>query len=121
MIEQLETGVPDIVGFIFSGKLLGEDCRSMDPCIEAIKQREGGVKLLAMLEDFHGLDWRGAWDEIRFCARHSRDFKRIAMVGDQKWEELMANFCKRFTHAEVRYFDESRTNAAWYWLREDGQ
>ena len=40
------------------------------------------------------------------------------MVGDRKWEQWMASFCKPFTKATVKYFDASEVDAAWKWLRE---
>ena len=118
MIEEMDLGVPDIIGFRLSGKLLGEDCRALAPLIEEVVGSEGKAKLFAELEDFHGWDWHGALDEIKFGVRHYRDIQRIAMVGDQKWEKLMADLFRPFTRAEVRYFDKSKTNAAWYWLQE---
>ena len=119
MLKQLETNVPDIVCFRLSGKMLEEDHKALVPCIEDVLEREGAVKLFAELEDFHGWNWHAAWDELRFSARHYRDIKRIAMVGDRKWEERLAGLFKPFTRAEVRYFDKSRTNAAWFWLQDD--
>jgi hypothetical protein len=41
------------------------------------------------------------------------------MVGDRKWEKWMANFCKPFTRAKVRYFDKSDVDAAWEWLESN--
>ena len=46
----------------------------------------------------------------------NRRFKRLAIVGDRKWEEWMANFCKSFTKAKVEYFDRFEVYAAWKWL-----
>jgi hypothetical protein len=119
MLEYLETGVPDIVGFRLSGKMLEKDHQALVPYIEETVKREGSVKLFAELEDFHGWDWHAAWDELRFGARHYRDIRRIAMVGDRKWEERLVDLVKPFTHAEVRYFDKDRMNAAWYWLQDE--
>jgi hypothetical protein len=119
MIEQLEMGVPDIIGFRLSGKLMAEDYKVLAPCIEEVVQRKGKVKLFAEVEDLHGWDWRAAWDEIKFGARHYRDIDRIAMVGDRKWEEVVVDWCKPLTKTQIRYFDKSKANAAWYWLQED--
>ena len=119
MLEHLETGVADIVCFRLSGKMLEEDYRALAPCIEDVLKREGSVKLFAELEDFHGWDWHAAWGEIKFGARYYRDIRRVAMIGDRKWEERLAVLFKPFTRTEVRYFDKSRTNAAWYWLQDE--
>jgi hypothetical protein len=50
--------------------------------------------------------------------RHYRDFDRIAMVGDRKWEKWMATLGKPFTRAKIRYFDVSEIDAAWNWIGE---
>ena len=118
MIREMEMGVPDIIGFTLSGKLLSEDYKALAPHIEEVVKREGKVKLFAELDDFHGWDWHGALDEFKFGVRHYRNIQRIAMVGDRKWEKLMADLFKPFTRAEIRYFDKAKTNAAWYWLQE---
>lgn len=119
MLEHWDTGVPDIVCFRLSGKVLQTDYRALAPCIEAVVEREGCVKLFAELEDLHGLDWHAVWDEIKFGARHYRNIKRIAMVSDRKWEQRLVGLFKPFTRAEVRYFNKDRINAAWYWLQDE--
>ena len=119
MLEQLETGIPDIVCFRLSGKMLDADHQVLAPCIEDVLQREGSVRLLAELEDFHGWDWQAAWREFRFGARHYHDIRRIAMVGNCKREEYLVGLIRPFTRAEVRYFDKDKMNAAWYWLQDE--
>ena len=49
--------------------------------------------------------------------RHYSDLDRIALVGDQRWEEWMVRLAKPFTKASVRYFDANTEEAAWLWLR----
>jgi hypothetical protein len=59
------------------------------------------------------------WEDIKFDAKHFRDFERIAIVGERKWEPGMALFCKPFTTASVRYYDESEIGEAREWLMQD--
>jgi hypothetical protein len=33
----------------------------------------------------------------------------------------MANFCKPFTRAKVKYFDRSEVDAAWNWLEKNDE
>ena len=40
----------------------------------------------------------------------------LAMVGNKKWEQGMANFCAPFTHADVRFFDPTQFAEARDWL-----
>ncbi len=118
MIETIETGSPKLVGFKLSGKLHDEDYKSFVPKMEAVVAAEGKVRLLAQFEDFHGWDLHAAWDDFKFGLKHYSAFERIAMVGNRKWEQWMAAFCKPFTKAAVKYFDASEVDAAWEWLRE---
>ncbi len=37
--------------------------------------------------------------------KHFRDIDRLAIVGETKWEQGMATFCRPFTTAKIRYFD----------------
>jgi hypothetical protein len=118
MIETLPTDSPKIMGFKLSGKLRDDDYKSFVPAVEAVVGTEGKVRLFAQLEDFHGWDARAAWDDFKFGIKHYADFERIAIVGDRKWEAWMAQLCKPFTHAKVRYFEASQLDAAWSWLHE---
>ena len=93
MIETLQTGSPKVIGLRLYGKLHDEDYRTMEPAVEATMAAEGKVRLFAQFDkDFHGWDLHAAWDDFRFGMRHYRDFDRIAMVGDRRWEEWMATF-----------------------------
>jgi hypothetical protein len=40
------------------------------------------------------------------------------MVGDKKWQQGMATFCKPFTKATVRYFHHADAAEARKWLDE---
>ena len=118
MIEQLQTNSPSILGFRLTGRLRDEDYRVFIPMLDGAISAEGRLRLLALFDDFHGWDLQAAWDDLVFGIRHYSDFDRIALVGDQRWQEWMALFCKPFTQAAVRYFDASELDAAWAWLRE---
>ncbi|MCG8511193.1 MAG: STAS/SEC14 domain-containing protein, partial [Rhodospirillales bacterium] len=56
------------------------------------------------------------WDDLKFDLKHFNDIERLAMVGDRKWEQGMAAFCKPFTTATVRYFDVKDMDDARQWV-----
>ena len=55
---------------------------------------------------------------FKFDVKHFSDIERLAMVGDSKWESGMAKFCKPFTTAKVKYFDEAKLTEAETWISE---
>jgi hypothetical protein len=118
MIDQL-SGLPaHTVGFKMSGKLHDEDYKKFVPLVDAEIAKDGKVNVLAQFHDFHGWDAHALWDDIKFSATHCTKIKRIALVGDKKWEKWMSKVCKPFTLAKVRYFDVGEFQAAVTWLGE---
>lgn len=115
MIEQLPSESGKILGFKMSGKLHDEDYKKFVPTVEQAIDQHGKVRMLAQFHDFHGWDMRSLWDDIKFATKHCNDLERIALVGENKWEEWMAKVCKPFTMAKIEYFQD--VDAAWNWLR----
>ncbi len=99
-----------------SGKLRQEDYRQFVPEFEGLIQKHGKLRVLFVMKDFHGWEPAALWEDIKFDARHFADLERIAMVGDKAWEKAMSLFCRPFTTAKVRYFDQSAITEARTWL-----
>jgi hypothetical protein len=98
-------------------KLTKADYQELVPRFEALVQRHGKLRLLFDMSGFHGWDARALWEDMKFDAKHFNDLERIAMVGDRKWQKWMRAFCKPFTTAEVRYFDQTEIAEARSWLK----
>ena len=101
-----------------SGKLHREDYPHFIPEFEQHVQDHGKVRVLFDMHDFHGWDMGALWEDTKFDATHFKDIERLAMVGDQKWQQWMATFCKPFTTAKIRYFDQDHRSEARTWLEE---
>lgn len=117
MIERLEKSSGNIIGYRISGKLHDEDYKIFVPDLEAVIKKEGPVRVLIELHDFHGWDLHAAWDDLKLGVTHYSDFERMAMVGENKWEEWMAKLGKPFAKGEIRYFDAHEIEEAWEWLK----
>ena len=101
-----------------SGKLAKEDYQQFVPEIERLIQREGKLRMLVQMHNFHGWTMGALWEDIKFDLKHFGDIERLALVGERKWEAGMAAFCKPFTTAKVHYFDEANAAEAAEWVRE---
>ncbi len=58
------------------------------------------------------------WEDTKFTRQHLHDIDRLAMVGEKKWHEGMAAFCKPFTKATIQFFDAGSDTEARKWLGE---
>lgn len=99
-----------------SDKLHRSDYERFVPEIDRRVQQHGKIRLLVVMEDFHGWDVGALWEDLKFDLRHFNDIERLALVGDRKWEKGMSAFCKPFTTAEIRYFDRGEIEAARRWV-----
>ena len=116
-IKLEETAVGKIVTLKFIGKLSKEDYELFVPQLEELMGQSDKVSLLVELRDFQGWTVGALWEESKFAAKHFSDIKRLAIVGDRKWEKGIAVFTRAFTNARVRYFDISEMDGAKEWIR----
>ena len=101
-----------------SGKLETADYELVVPESERLIRQHGKLSILFEMAEFKGWDAGALWEEIKFDIEHFADIKRVAMVGDKKWQEVMATLYKSFTKAERRYFDINDSASARKWLEE---
>ncbi|MCK9605368.1 MAG: STAS/SEC14 domain-containing protein [Methylomonas sp.] len=101
-----------------SGKLVAADYQYFVPEFERLVSQHGRLRLLFDMTDFHGWELSAAWEDFKFGIEHFADIDRLAMVGDRQWQHGMAIFCKPFTKAMVRYFEQAAADAARSWLAE---
>jgi len=118
MIEGLPESSPTILGFRVSGKLHDDDFQSTFlPEVAAAAERGDVGILIQFAEDFAGWDLHALWDEVSYHTRYARNIKRMALVGDARWQEWLARMSRPVPFLEVRYFPNAGIAAAWEWLR----
>ena len=101
-----------------SGKLVKADYEHFVPEFERLLRQHGRLRVLFDMTGFHGWEASAVWEDIKFDIKHFADIERLAIVGEKKWQNGMATFCKPFTKATIRYFDHSDAAAARTWLVE---
>ena len=101
-----------------SGKLAKADYEHFIPEVERLVSQHGKLRILFVMNDFHGWDLGALWEDIKFDIKHFADIERLAMVGEKKWQHGMAKFCSPFTKAIIRYFDHTDAAEARKWLGE---
>ena len=102
-----------------TGKLTKEAYEEFVPLTERRINQYGKIRMLVVLNDFHGWDAGALWEDIKFDLKHFNDIERLAIVGETKWEKGMTMFCRPFTTASIRYFDHSEIGSARQWLHAE--
>jgi hypothetical protein len=96
-----------------SGKLTHDDYQHFVPAFERLVQQHGKIRVLFVMTDFHGWEAGALWDDIKFDLKHFSDIEKLAMVGEKMWEKGMSVFCRPFTSATIRFFDDIEQARAW--------
>jgi hypothetical protein len=117
-IELKEEDGGKILDVHVSGKLEAADYEHFVPEFERLVRQHGKLRVLFSMAGFHGWEAGALWDDIKFDLKHGGDIERLAMVGEKKWQQGMATFCKPFTKATIRYFDHVAAAEARKWLEE---
>jgi SpoIIAA-like len=121
MIERLKESSGAAFGFKVVGRITGDEVKAFEPQIEFViagrKQRPIGI--LADLSEMEGADWKARWNEMRFLQRYTDHIARMAVVGADKWEEVVAIVLAgtAVLQAETRYFTNAEIVHAWEWVR----
>ena len=121
MIERLRESSGGVLGFKVTGKLTDEEIKAFEPQLEFLirERKHKPIGILADLSEMHGAELKARWDEMRFLQKHTDHIARMAVVGADKWEEVVAILTAgaAVLEAETRYFDQSEMVRAWEWVR----
>jgi len=117
------------------GTLNRSDYEQFVPETEKLMSKYGKIRLLMIMDVFHGWDAGALWDAVKWNSRHFRQIERLAVVGEKAievrntsgafdlsvrrevhWQKWMTNFSRPFTHADVRYFAHDQLDAARTWI-----
>jgi hypothetical protein len=101
-----------------AGKLSKHDYQMLVPQLERIIETEGKLRALVELEHFHGWESGAILEELRFDVAHRKDFDRVAVVGDHKWQDWAIRLTAPFFSGTMRFFDHRRRDEAEAWVRE---
>jgi len=118
MFQSIPVYEENIVAFKIAGTLSQVDQKKLLVELTSLIDKNGPLSVLFDLEDYHGLESRVPWYEFNYVDQWEKKIKRIAIVGDKKWEHMMATLNNVITKNEIRYFKQQDFQEAWDWLRE---
>ena len=115
MIEELSDLPPGVIGFEVTGKLRAEDYR--DVVLPALERAaaSGEVRFVILFPEFHGMSGGALWQDLKVGIEHLRAWKRIALVTDIEWMNVMTSMFGWMTPGEVRHFPMAQRDEAIAW------
>jgi len=97
------------------GKLTHDDYQTFVPMIDkALKEAKGlDTKLLVDMRKFKGWEIRASWDDLKFGVKHRNDFRKMAIIGDKKWEEVSIEMMDHLSKGKMKFFKERDKALEW--------
>ena len=117
-IQLKEESAGTILVVHVSGKVVKADYDHFVPEFERLVRQHGKPRVLFDMTGLDGWTAGALWEDTKFAMHHFSDIDRLAVVGEKKWQEGMAMFCKPFTKATLKYFDHTDDTGARKWLAE---
>jgi hypothetical protein len=110
------SGLPSgVIGFEVTGTLNAADYR--DVVLPALERAaaSGEVRFVIVIPEFHGMSGGALWQDLKVGIEQLRAWKRIALVTDIEWMNLMTSLFGWMTPGEVRHFPLAQRAEALAW------
>ncbi len=100
-------------------KLIRRDFEKLLPLLVNALKVYDKIRWYFEMENFKGCDLESFCKEVKLGVQHTNAFDKIAMVGEAKSQEWMADVMKLFTKAEIKFFKLNERGRAWNWIASD--
>ncbi|MEE4658907.1 MAG: STAS/SEC14 domain-containing protein [Halieaceae bacterium] len=97
------------------GKLTHEDYKTITPMLESALAEVTSPSVNALIDgtELEGWEARAAWDDLKLGLKHGSEFKKIAIVGNRKWQERLSKVGSWFISGEIKYFESEADAVVW--------
>lgn len=95
--------------------LTHEDYQVITPMIDSALEGVSDARIKALFDatEMEGWELRAAWDDFKLGVKHGKEFERIAIFGNKKWQEMTAKVANWFLSGEVKFFEDEESALAW--------
>jgi len=111
--------VPNVLGYRVIGAIHKEDYVTLVADAEALVEQEATICLLLDLENFKSEEISAWGADLKFGREFRKQIDKMAIVGDKRWQKLMAALADPFYAREAKYFHGDKREVAWAWLRAE--
>ncbi len=101
-----------------TGKMSEQELKQLDPELHRRRNHPGDSSLVMIMDDFDGYESLDAlWTDLKMDMAHKDDFKKIAIIGDDRWERGLSKLAGMITDGELKFFAKEDKAAAMAWAR----
>jgi len=107
----------NLIQFDISGQLVFKEYQDVQSQLEETIKQAGQCRILVILKDFEGWDNDKGWGDSSATERTDPFIKKFAIVGDEKWRDLVEVFTlKGLRPVPIEYYSSENEQQARDWL-----
>lgn len=97
------------------GKLTHEDYLVITPMLESALLGIEAPTISALIDctELDGWELRAAWDDFKLGLSHGKQFKKVALIGREGWQEWATKIGNWFLSAEIAFFTNHNDSITW--------
>lgn len=107
-----------VIEFTVDGEVTRAEYDAAVDAMEAVIARHGGIRALAVVRDFAGMELAAWWKDLSWGVGHMTKVRRIAVVTDIGWIAAAARGTGWMMPGEHKVFGPDEVEAARAWIRE---
>jgi len=116
MLQIIDVKKDNVITTLATGKLDQQDIEKVHPIIHSILDKGLKVRWYFEMDNFEGWTINELWKDFKNNSTHEKEYERIAMVGDKKWQKWATQLMKPFCNAEIKYFNLDQKEDAKSWI-----
>lgn len=100
------------------GTLQHSDYEIIIPMIDSALLGVKNPKIKVFIDgtELDGWAVRAAWDDLKLGLKHGREFQKVAILGNKRWQAMSAKLGSWFIAGDIKYFENE--SEAFHWLQE---
>lgn len=119
MLQFIELGADQVIGFRIEGKVTNEDFERVAAAVELRLPHHSKLRIYAEIPEFEGISIDALFKDLKFALGHWKHFDKEAVVTDKNWLRSATEIAgKLLPNMQVKAFTSTEVEAARRWIVE---
>ena len=115
MFKILDKTYGNLIAVEIDGHIEKKDYDKVTPLIDKSVREFGKVRLYILITKIEGIEPQAFVEDVKTYFKHFRDFEKIAVVGNSKWQKFWLELAAPFVSGKLKYFTHEQMIDAQTW------
>ncbi|MFC0472595.1 STAS/SEC14 domain-containing protein [Halalkalibacter kiskunsagensis] len=116
MITIKPNNLDTVMEVVVNGKITKEDIEEFETEFKQELTQNHKENLLIAVHEIEGCSMQAIIEDLKFSAKHWKEFQKIAVFTDKKWIEVSSKLSNFVPGVDVKHFEFGERERALAWL-----